>query len=308
MKNNIFLYERFDNKKNFFKLKNKFRLIKIDSKKKFEKKNVKIIFVKLKFYLDRKFLLKFKNLKYILSPTTGLNHIDQEYCKNNDIEIIYFDKRKRKLLKNISSTTELSLTFILSAVKKINFFFDDVKKCKWDRYCQNLYQFKNYSVGIIGLGRIGKSISIILRNLGFKILTFDKRSDNKKKLNYLLKESDIISFHIDAESNLNFLDKKKLKLCKKNVSIINTSRGEIVNEKDLINFLKKNKDSSAFIDVIKNEQKELHNLKKNSLIKYHKLNKNLYITPHIGGVSRDALIYTENLILKQLQNKIINEK
>lgn len=305
MKNDIFLYERFDNKKNLLEIKKDFKLIRIDSKKKFNYGNVKILFVKLKYNLDKKFLFKFKNLKYILSPTTGLNHIDLKYCKSRKIEIIYFDKKKRKLLKNITSTAELTLTFILSAVKKINFFFEDVKKYNWNRYSQNLYQFKNYSVGIIGLGRIGKLMAKLLQNLGFKVLTFDKRKNNNVNLNYLLKMSDIISLHIDAESNYNFLDKKKLQLCKKNVSIINTSRGEIVNEKDLINFLKKYKGSSAFIDVIKNEQKQINNLKKNNLINYQRNNKNLYITPHIGGVSMDALIYTENLIFKLAKNKLL---
>ena len=98
MKNDIFLYERFDNKKNLLEIKKNFKLIRIDSKKKFNYRNVKILFVKLKYNLDKKFLFKLKNLKYILSPTTGLNHIDLKYCKSRKIEIIYFDKKKRKLL------------------------------------------------------------------------------------------------------------------------------------------------------------------------------------------------------------------
>ena len=196
------------------------------------------------------------------------------------------------------------MTFILSAIKRVNYFYDEVKKFHWDRYSQNLYQFKNYTVGIIGFGRIGKSITVKLKNLGFKVITYDKKTNNINKLNNLLKISDVISFHINSESNYNFFEKNKLKICKTNVSIINTSRGEIINEKDLINFLKKNKNSSAFIDVIQNEQYQKNKLKQNKLIRYSKFNNNLFITPHIGGVSKDALVYTENIILKYLKKKI----
>ena len=304
MKNNIFLYERFDNEKNFNDLKKNFNLIKIGSKKKFKEEDVVVIFPKLNFNLNYKFLQNYENLKIIVSPTTGINHIDVKYCKKNKIKIIYFDKNKRKLLKNISSTTELTLTFILSAIKRVNYFYDEVKKFHWDRYSQNLYQFKNYTVGIIGFGRIGKSITVKLKNLGFKVITYDKKTNNINKLNNLLKISDVISFHINSESNYNFFEKNKLKICKTNVSIINTSRGEIINEKDLINFLKKNKNSSAFIDVIQNEQYQKNKLKQNKLIRYSKFNNNLFITPHIGGVSKDALVYTENIILKYLKKKI----
>ena len=304
MKNNIFLYERFDNEKNFNDLKKNFNLIKIGSKKKFKEEDVVVIFPKLNFNLNYKFLQNYENLKIIVSPTTGINHIDVKYCKKNKIKIIYFDKNKRKLLKNISSTTELTLTFILSAIKRVNYFYDEVKKFHWDRYSQNLYQFKNYTVGIIGFGRIGKSITVKLKNLGFKVITYDKKTNNINKLNNLLKISDVISFHINSESNYNFFEKNKLKICKTNVSIINTSRGEIINEKDLINFLKKNKNSSAFIDVIQNEQYQKNKLKQNKLIRFTKFNNNLFITPHIGGVSKDALVYTENIILKYLKKKI----
>ena len=246
MKNNIFLYERFDNEKNFNDLKKNFNLIKIGSKKKFKEEDVMVIFPKLNFNLNYKFLQNYENLKFIVSPTTGINHIDVKYCKKKRIKIIYFDKNKRKLLKNISSTTELALTFILSAIKRVNYFYDEVKKFHWDRYSQNLYQFKNYTVGIIGFGRIGKSITVKLKNLGFKVITYDKKTNNINKLNNLLKISDVISFHINSESNYNFFEKNKLKICKTNVSIINTSRGEIINEKDLINFLKKKQEFISF--------------------------------------------------------------
>ena len=81
------------------------------------------------------------------------------------------------------------------------------------------------------------------------------------------------------------INKKILKFAKKNLLLINTSRGELINENDLINFLNKNPNSSYATDVIANEVK---NKKNNKLIKLFKKNNQILITPHIGGMTTEA--------------------
>ena len=88
----IFLYEKFENKKNFIKLKKKFNLINLNVKKKIDKKKVFIIYSRFSKKLSKKYLSNFKNLKTIISPTTGLNHIDTGYCKIEKIKIINLKK------------------------------------------------------------------------------------------------------------------------------------------------------------------------------------------------------------------------
>ena len=134
---------------------------------------------------------------------------------------------------------------------------------------------------------------------------FDINEKAKKNKNYLdikklLRVSDLISLSFNYTSeNINFFNKRLFNQCKKNLIFVNTARGELVNEKDLLNFLKKNKSSSAYLDVIKNET---INYKKNILYKYSRQNNNLFITPHLGGATIDALKETEEMAIQQFIN------
>ena len=103
----------------------------------------------------------------------------------------------------------------------------------------------------------------------------------------LLSKSDVVCCCINyTEKNENFFSKKLFKLMKKGSYFVNTSRGEIVVEKDLIKFLKNNIKKAAGVDVVRNE----HSLsvKKNLLIEYAKNNNNLIVTPHIAGLTYDS--------------------
>jgi len=95
-----------------------------------------------------------------------------------------------------------------------------------------------------------------------------------------------VSLHVHVNKNTrNIISKKILKYAKNNLLIVNTSRGELVNEKDLINFLKKNKHAKYATDVLNNEIKNKRN---NKLIKMSKTNDQVLITPHIGGMTIEA--------------------
>jgi D-3-phosphoglycerate dehydrogenase len=297
----ILLYESFENIKNFYQLKKKVKLVKIDSKERIKKNEVKYIFTKFTKFLSKEYLLQYQNLSYIFTPTTGLNHIDLDYCKKKKIKI-HSLRNKKKQIKRISSTTELNLALILTAIRKLCYFYRSKNHKISSRYIYDFYQFKNYSVGIIGYGRIGSSLFKLLKKLKFKVFFYDekkifKRNKNFLTLDKLLKTSDIVSLNMNYNNNnYNFMNLKKFKKCKKDVTLINTSRGEIINEENLITFLKKEKKASAYLDVIKNEQ-----IKKNKkLLLYARLNKNLFLTPHIGGATKDALLFTEDVILEEL--------
>jgi len=259
--------------------------------------NAEILYIKLKHFIDKKIINKNSNLRFLLSPTTGTNHIDLKMINENGIKLLNLNA-KDKEIKTITSTGEYTLTLILAATRRLfDHFRNNSKFNKKNRYLFKIFQFQKYKVGIIGTGRIGTYLNRHLIKLDYQTITYDRKKDKLSKLKKLLVESDIISININANNNLNFIDKKKLQLMKKNVIFINTSRGEVVNEKDLISFLRKNKSSSAFLDVIKNEQK---NLRKNLLLEYQKKNKNLTILPHLGGATVDAMEIADNYIFEKL--------
>ena len=120
-------------------------------------------------------------------------------------------------------------------------------------------------------------------------------------MNFIFSRCDIISVHIDSrKENFNLIGKTLINKMKKSAILINTSRGEIVNEKFLIDTLKKNKIAGAGLDVLDGDSSWGKKVKNNKMISYFKNNSNLVITPHLGGNTLEASNKTKELIIKKL--------
>lgn len=258
--------------------------------------NYEIIFTNpnmSKVFLSKKLLEKANKLQIICTASTGTNHIDMVFSKSKKIKILSLRSNK-KIINEISSTAEHALALIMSKIRNINEAALSVKKGNWDYRPFIGRQMNNLNVGIIGYGRLGKMLTRYLSPLVKKIFIYEKnfkiKNLNKKilqvSLNKLLTISDVISLHIHADQkNVNFINKKKLNLMKKDILIVNTSRGEIIHELDLVNFLKKNKGAKYSTDVLKGE---ILNKFGSEIFKYSKFSSQVLITPHIGGMTSDA--------------------
>ena len=121
-----------------------------------------------------------------------------------------------------------------------------------------------------------------------------------KDMKYIFVNCDIISIHVNFNKyNKKLISKKYLKLMKKNSIIINTSRGELIDENFLYYLLKKKKIGGAGLDVLSNENKSEKQLKKDKLILLSKKNQNLIVTPHIGGYTYQAIHLTRSFIVSE---------
>ena len=155
------------------------------------------------------------------------------------------------------AVSELALGLMLDLGAKFRFWQPNLKSGNWVKKMGYLLQGK--TLGIIGLGTIGKELVRLVEGFNFKILAHDKKEDTlfakKFKIKYcgldhLLSKSDIITIHLNLHSTtMNLINKKNIKNIKKNSIIINTSRGEIFDEKTLYELLDKNKISEAGIGV-----------------------------------------------------------
>jgi D-3-phosphoglycerate dehydrogenase len=211
--------------------------------------------------LRAKSILKYKKntkIKFIISPTTGLNHIDKKFFNNKKIKIISLEGESN-FLNKVNATVEFTIYLILFFLRH-----KQLNQIKKKRISLLGNEINNRKIGIIGIGRIGKKIKKILKTFGAKVLTYEIKKDKPNSLNKLLKESDIISLHIPLRNNYNFLNQYKLKLLKQNSVIINTSRGEIVDEIHLKKYIR-SKNITYFTDVISNEdnffKKSTHEIK-----------------------------------------------
>jgi D-3-phosphoglycerate dehydrogenase len=246
-----------------------------------------------KYKIDNKILKKFKNLKMIITPSTGINHIDMNNCLKKNIKVESL--KDKSITKKIYASSEFAFGLILSCLRNIPQGFEEVKKGNWRNVESKLrsIELKNKTLGIVGFGRIGSNCAKYAKSMGLKVLIYDpyKNINTKSivKINNLknfLNNSDIIliAVHLNNETK-NMVNYKWFRLMKKNSYLINISRGDVLNEEALIKNLKSKKIVSAAVDVIKNEDKDIS---KNVLVKYAKKNDNLIITPHIAGLTLDS--------------------
>ena len=266
--------------------------------KNFEKINAIYSFLKRSY--DSKYLSRFKNLKYFLTASTGSDHIDTNFLKKNKIKLIKLNTKSLEV-KKITSTGEFVLTIILAAIRKLHQYVNITKKGVVKRDQFKIYQFKNYTIGLVGFGRISKYVYKFLKLMKFKVIIFDKnKSKYKKNLSKILKNADLISINIPLNQNKNFFNEHILNKCKKSVILVNTSRTLIFNQNDLINFLSKNKNAEYWTDVIYRNKSKKFNQTSPEFKRLIKL-KNFYQTPHIGGATQDAMKKAEEIVFKEFK-------
>ena len=272
------------------------------------KTDVTHIYTRLSLKLDENFLIKYPNLKFIGCPTTSIDHIDKEFCDRKKIKLITIEKQK-KLLKNITSTAELATWLLIELSRSPSKYAKNVLEGKWNRYEYTNQSLNGKTLGIIGLGRVGKQVARVFSNLGMKIIFFDSKKYILSKykrvffINQIAEQSDLITIHVNGViENKNLISKEFLKHLKQSGSyIVNTSRGLVVNEVDVVESLTKGNLIGYATDVLDGENThDLKWLSTNQLWKELMLGGNLVVTPHIGGATTDSLLKVDNYVLKVL--------
>ena len=250
-------------------------------------------------------IIKYKKdtkIKFILCPTTATEHIDDKFFKDKKIRIFTL-KNKVNFLRNIRATVEFTIFLILFCLRKTKQVLISKNRLNRNITHEEIYQRK---IGIIGFGRIGKKVNKILTSFNANIKIYEKRKMYKPKkfnfvsLNNLLKTCEIILIHIPLNiHNENFLNSSKLKLLKKGTIVINTSRGNILDELNILSLVKKKK-ISYFTDVI--SRKIL--LDKRQIIKKIENNENFYYSGHVAGLTKESVEKTDLFIYKNFSNSI----
>ena len=245
------------------------------------------------------------NLKAIVWPATGFNHMDIKYAKAKGIKVISLRGRKG-FLKNIPSTAEEAMGLLFALVRNIPWAFDDVKNGVWNRIKWRGHQVYKKTFGLYGFGRLGRIMARYGRAFGMKVIAYDpyvsksmmiKNRVNQVSLQQLLKESDFLSLHVLlTDDTHNLVTYQHLSAMKPSAFLINTARGELIEKNALLKALKNKKIAGAAIDVMWDERGDGGHLKNNPLVEYAKKNKNLIIVPHIGGATFDGMRATQEFV------------
>jgi D-3-phosphoglycerate dehydrogenase len=276
------------------------------------KSSVTHLYTRIYQKLDSKFLRMFSNLRVILCPTTSLDHIDYAYCKDHNIKIISLSG-ETEFLQEVTSTAELTAWFILELARMPSKYRQIVSNGSWDRYEYRTESLSGKTLGIIGLGRVGSQVASIFHNLNMNIIFYDTNNNistsyrRVSKLEKIAEQSDFISIHVSGVSlNKNLIGRNFFsKLNSKGAYLINTSRGFIINEPDLLNSIRNGNILGFAADVLVDEEGsgDLW-LGKNLIWQEMKLNHKIIITPHIGGSTADTLEKVDRFLISKISDEL----
>jgi D-3-phosphoglycerate dehydrogenase len=266
-----------------------------------ELKKAEGLIVRLGIRFTAEVLAEAPRLQVILTPTTGLDHIDLEAARERGIEVLCL--RELPGLDEVTSTPEHAFALLLALVRNIPAAAASVLRGEWNRDAFVGRELKGKRVGIIGCGRTGSRFGDYCEAFGMNISYVDpvvrhsvwKRIEDVRTL---AMESDILSLHVHlAETTRYMLDRNFFNACGRKPYLINTSRGGLVDEEALLEALASGMLSGYAADVVENEP-ERGRTWASPLLEYARSHDNVLLTPHIAGATQDAMRHTENMIVK----------
>ena len=261
---------------------------------------------KSKVFIGREVLNAATKLKVICTASTGTNHIDKSYAAELGLTILSLTE-ERDVINRISSTAELAFALTLAGLRNIIRGHSSVMNSEWD-YTQFIGRQMNcLTIGVIGYGRLGSMYAKYCKAFDSRVLVYDPYKQVKDKgieqfdsLESMLTISDVIAIHVHVtDETLGMVDKNCFKNMKKDSLLVNTARGDIVNEKELVEFLEVNEKAKVATDVLGDE---VRNRLKSPLLEYALKSDQVIITPHIGGMTHEAQEIAYAHAAKRLKN------
>ena len=243
---------------------------------------------KASFFLGAEVFDQAPNLRVICSASTGTNHIDLEAAASRKIEVLSLAD-DREFIRSISSTAEHAMALTLGALRNVVPASESVRRGEWDYVPYIGRQFRNLTVGVVGCGRLGHMYAQFALSLAREVLYYDpfvSRSDCGQKvvsLEEIVRRSDVISLHVHpTPDTIGMVGQGLLQQAKPDLLIVNTSRGEIVNENAVVDFLLENPNAKYATDVIAGET---HSRDASPVLRMAHRSNQVLVTPHIGGMT-----------------------
>ena len=247
--------------------------------------------------IGKKVIENLHKCKVIVKYSVGLDNIDLEAATQKKI---YVANVPRYCVEEVSTHT---VALLLNLIRKISKYDQSVKKGSWDPLVGDpIFRMENKVLGIMGFGNIGKRLTEKIRPFKLSIIVYDplvngkiisKYGAKKVKLETLLRQSDYISLHCPLNKyTKHLIDLKEIEIMKKGVFIINTSRGEIINQKALYKAIKDEKIAGAALDVLEKDPPSLTDIMNTDKIIY---------TPHVAWNSIEAEVELRKLAAQEVK-------
>lgn len=260
-----------------------------------------VLVVRSRTKVTREVIASGQNLRLIGRVGVGLDTIDTKAAEEKGIKVINTPQM------STIAVAELVMTMMLDLVRGVHLANESMKKGLWEKKRFHGTELNGKTLGIVGLGRIGKAVAERAKSFGMKLFVYDVIVDEETlnrlgaerfvAVEDLLKRSDIVTIHVPLlPETRKMINAKTLAQFKAGAYLINASRGEVVDCKDLLDALKSKKLAGAALDVYENEppkepwEKELVAM------------PNVITTPHIGAQTVEAQIAGAVMIAENIIN------
>lgn len=269
-------------------------------------KNATVLFVRLAHQIDSTLLDSMPNLKYLVSPTTGLDHIDLSYLGSRNIQVISL-KGEREFLDTIQATSEFTWGLLLSLMRNIPASHQSLLAGSRDRDLFKGNELDSKTLGIVGFGRIGSKMANYAKAFGMKVLAYDTDESIEAEdvefvdhLESLMSKVDIVSIHLPlTPQTKQMINANLLTKMRSGSFLINTARGDLLDHDAVLRSLNSGQLAGAALDVLPEERiKDSKIIGK--LTNYANNNSNLILTPHLGGATFESMEKTELFVTEKL--------
>jgi D-3-phosphoglycerate dehydrogenase len=239
--------------------------------------------IRSKFQVDKAFIDRAQNLRFICRAGAGMDNIDEEYALDKGIKLINAPEG------NMDAVGEHAIGLLLSLMNNINRGDAEIRDGKWLREENRGHELKGKTVGIIGYGHMGSSFAKKLSGFGVQVIAYDKyktgfsdRYAREVSMEEIVRTSDVLSLHIPLTKETNGLvDEEYLFHFKKPMFFLNTARGKVVKTRAVLNAIKQGKIIAAGLDVL--EVEKFPALGEQEWFDELRLSGKVILSPHVAG-------------------------
>jgi D-3-phosphoglycerate dehydrogenase len=267
-----------------------------------------VLITRLAHDIDADVLRRAQRLRCIVSATTGLDHIDVDEADRRGIRILSL-RGEVAFLRTISSTAEHTWGLLLAVARRTPQAFASVLNGGWDRDPFRGCELSGKRLGIVGLGRIGTKVAGYGRVFGMRVAGYDpfRRSwpsgvARARSLDALLTRSDVLTLHVPlAAETRGMIGSRELRRLPRGSILLNSARGQLVEEAALARALETGHLSGVALDVLERER-DPSSRRRSPLLEYARTHQNLIITPHLGGATIEAMARSEVHLARRLHD------
>ena len=263
------------------------------------------LFVRLGVKVDRTAVAGAPDLRLVVTPTTGLDHLDVDGLRDAGVRVLSL-RDARQAITGVHATAEHTWGLLLACLRRIPAAQADVVAGRWRRAPFLGTELSGRTIGIVGHGRLGRRVAGYARAFGMQVLVYDidpaaltELPEGTKSVDAdtLLASSDVVTLHLPLdETTRGWLDAPRIDRLRSGAVVVNTARGELVDEAALATALSAGRLAGVATDVAADDARWSEGVGASPLLDLLATDANLVVTPHIGGWAEDAVAMTRRLI------------